>query len=82
MPELINFIFTWRIVGCCIWCPLTKVKASACNGVTVQTLSSSDIKQWRACIDGPNNCKALVFADPTYKKIITINNHILSETYN
>lgn len=56
---------TCRMVGCVMWCPLTKVRPSACNGVTVHTPSCSDMRQWRGWIDGPNSCSALVFAEPT-----------------
>lgn len=50
-----------------MWWPLTKVKASVCRGVTVQTPSTKDIKQCRGCMDGPNNCKQFVLAEPTYR---------------
>lgn len=66
-------ILTCKIVGCCMWCPLTKVNASAWRGVTVHTLSCNDIKQWRGWIDGPNNCSGFVFADPTCVVIHTQN---------
>lgn len=65
MSQLTNGWLTWRIVGCVMWCPLTNVNPSAWSGVTVQTPSWSDIRQCRACIDGPKSCKAFVFADPT-----------------
>uniref|UniRef100_A0A2M4DGE9 Putative secreted protein n=1 Tax=Anopheles darlingi TaxID=43151 RepID=A0A2M4DGE9_ANODA len=53
------------MVGCWMWCPLTNVVPSACRGVTVQTPSCIDIRQWRAWIEGPNSCRALVLAEPT-----------------
>lgn len=63
-------------MGCCMWWPLTKVNASAWRGVTVQTPSCNDIKQWRGVIDGPNNWRGFVLADPTYvrNKIRNIKN--------
>lgn len=62
------FLLTCKMVGCVIWCPLTNVSPSACNGVTVQTPSCKDIIQCFDCIDGPNNCSVLVFAEPTYRQ--------------
>lgn len=59
-------VLTCKIVGWPIWCPLTKVRASACNGVTVHTPSTNDIKQCRGWMDGPNSCSELVLADPTW----------------
>lgn len=64
----INRLLTCKIVGCWMWWPLTKVNASACSGVTVQTPSKSDIKQCLGWIDGPNNCNGFVLADPTCNK--------------
>ena len=64
-PKIVSLELTCKIVGCVMWCPLTNVNPSACNGVTVQTPSWSEIRQCRAWIDGPNNDKAFVFAEPT-----------------
>lgn len=64
-----KFALTCKIVGCVIWCPLTKVIASAWSGVTVQTPSCKEIKQCLGWIDGPNTCKEFVFADPTWNTI-------------
>lgn len=61
------WVLTCKTVGCWMWWPLTNVTASAWSGVTVQTPSSHDIKQCLGWIDGPNNCKAVVFAEPTWK---------------
>lgn len=62
------YLLTCKIVGWDIWWPFTNVRASACSGVTVQTPSTREIKQWRACIEGPNSCRQFVFAEPTWKK--------------
>lgn len=69
LKELISVlkfkILTCSTVGWVMWWPFTKVNASGWSGVTVHTPSHNEIKQCRAWIDGPNICKAFVFADPT-----------------
>lgn len=66
-----------------MWWPLTKVNASVWSGVTVQTPSTNEIRQWRGWIEGPKSCKQFVFAEPTYnfplKLIINTNSFIIKD---